>query len=207
MLDGPEWVGKTTQIELAAEALRAQHQQVYTTRINGGTAIGEALRQVFLDPDLPRPIETDLYIMLATYHALLVELQDRRQRFPGVYLMDRSPLSLFAYHVFGNGLPRAQGEPATAETLALFAPDLVICYMAPTTVLEARRQQRQAALPGRPDFIEGQPPDFMRRVVAGYQEASTKYGAVTIDASGTPDEVHRATMAVIQKLLAGTTEF
>lgn len=205
MLDGPEWVGKTTQISLAAEALRAQHHQVYTTRINGGTPIGEALRAVFLDPDLPRPKTTDLHIMLATYYALIEDLRRRREREPGIYLMDRSPLSMFAYHVHGNGLPRELGEPATSETLALFEPDLVICYMAPEAVLGGRRRQRQAKAPVRPDFVEGQPATYMHRVVAGYREACKKYGAVAVDASGSPEAVHQATMELITQVLNRST--
>jgi dTMP kinase len=201
MLDGPEWVGKTTQLQLAADALRAQRHQVYTTRINGGTPIGEALRNVFLNPDLPRPKITDLHIMLATYYALIEDLQERRQHAPGIYLMDRSPLSMFAYHVHGNGLPRQLGEPATSKTLQLFEPDLVICYMAPEAVLEKRRQQRQAATKARLDFVESQPAAYMRRVVAGYHEACKKYGAVAIDASGTPEAVHQTTLELIMKVV------
>lgn len=201
MFDGPDWVGKSTQIELAAQALRDHGYEVYTTRINGGTPIGEALRHLYLDAKLQRPRKTDLHMLLAVYYALIDDLQARRQAAPGtVYLVDRSPLSMFAYHAYGGGLP-IEGQAATEETLRLFNPSLLIYYTAPPVVLKARRQARTATAGESPDFVESQPATFMRRVIEGYADAAERYGAQTIDASGDLVAVHHATMACLTPVL------
>jgi dTMP kinase len=197
MFDGPEWVGKTTQVKLAVEVLRDKGYKVHHTRINGGTPIGEALRKVFLDPALPRPPKSDLHIMVAVYYALIEDLLQRRAP-DTICLVDRSPFSFLAYNVYGGGVPRDEGQAFVEETLRLFDANLIICYTAPEETLQDRRKIRG----GQEDIFERQPIDFMRRVVEGYQEATRLYKPVTIEASGSVEAVHTATMAAIESKLS-----
>ena len=48
--EGPEGSGKTTQIRRLADWLGEQGRNVLTTREPGGTRIGEAIREVLLEP-------------------------------------------------------------------------------------------------------------------------------------------------------------
>jgi dTMP kinase len=48
--EGGEGVGKSTQIALAAQWLRAQGAEVVETREPGGTPLGRELRALLLDP-------------------------------------------------------------------------------------------------------------------------------------------------------------
>src|SRR5262245_7969433 len=48
--EGVEGCGKSTQLALAAERLRAAGRPVRTTREPGGTGLGERLRSILLDP-------------------------------------------------------------------------------------------------------------------------------------------------------------
>ena len=48
--EGGDGAGKSTHMNLVAEALRARGQEVVCLREPGGTAIGEQLRQIVLDP-------------------------------------------------------------------------------------------------------------------------------------------------------------
>ena len=51
-IEGASCTGKDTQLALLAAHLRAQGFLVYETRQPGGTAIGAAIREVLLRPDL-----------------------------------------------------------------------------------------------------------------------------------------------------------
>jgi dTMP kinase len=65
VLDGPDGCGKTTQTRLLVQWLRGQGVEVESFREPGGTAIGEKIRQVLLDPEhiaLSTPAEVMLYM-------------------------------------------------------------------------------------------------------------------------------------------------
>ena len=51
VLDGPDGCGKTTQTELLADWLKGKGADVVTFREPGGTAIGEKIRQILLNPN------------------------------------------------------------------------------------------------------------------------------------------------------------
>ncbi|MFM7247947.1 MAG: dTMP kinase, partial [Actinomycetota bacterium] len=52
-LEGPDGVGKTTQVALLVERLRAEGHDVLQCREPGGTALGERVRSLLLDGDVP----------------------------------------------------------------------------------------------------------------------------------------------------------
>lgn len=164
-LDGPDGSGKTTQLELLAQDLRAAGHDVYTTRASGGTPIGEALRAVSLS-DHPRSAEVDVCISLAMHTALGQDIQARRAEGQTV-LVDRSPLAIIAYNVFGSQLADEQlGYDACERMLRLWGIDCLIVFEATQKVLDARRRSRT----DKPtDYFERQPGDYARRVQAGYR--------------------------------------
>ena len=49
--EGVDGAGKTTQVRLLAESLRAEGREVVTTREPGGTPLGERIRELILDGD------------------------------------------------------------------------------------------------------------------------------------------------------------
>jgi dTMP kinase len=195
MFDGPEWIGKTTQLGLAADGLRRQGYAVWSTRVSGGTPIGEALRTAMFG-DYERPPLTDLHIHLAQQYALEVEINKHRQA-GELILVDRSPLSIIAYQVYGGGLDEQTGYQAADILLDMYQPELLITYTAPAAELEKRRQQAKHAT----DYYENKPADYFERVTAGYQAAEKRYKTEVIDASGDIDSVHAATMRVINSVL------
>lgn len=197
MFDGPDYVGKTTQIELAAKELTDAGLEVCIRRLSGGTDIGEALRRISFDPALKRPPRTDLYIILAMNSALAEDLRPLRDR--GVIcLVDRSPLSILAYQVYGSGLSEDEGNQGIRDALRIFSPDLLLCYVAPLDVLQKRRSKRE---PVAKDYFGNQPLDFVERVMAGYRDAAERYEAEVIDAAGSIDAIHLATMRHVRRYI------
>ena len=59
--EGPDGVGKSTQLALASEELVENGWAVHATRNLGGTPIGEDLRKVMLS-EHERPAETDFHL-------------------------------------------------------------------------------------------------------------------------------------------------
>lgn len=199
-LDGPEGVGKSTQIHLLAEALTAKGITVYVTRNAGGTPIGEALRTAMLS-DTPRPPATDIYISLAMSAALAEDLQHHNEQ---VIIIDRSPLSMVAYNGYGSNFANlALVHEACRDILVSYGLDTLFYLDAPQEILDGRRKQR-----GVTDYFEKQDADFHQRVREGYQKALAdleqngphNLAVVKIDAAQSVNEVHQNLLqAVLDK--------
>jgi dTMP kinase len=194
--DGPDGVGKTTQLKLAEESLLKNNHKVYVTRTIGGTPIGELLRNVILS-DNDRPPETDLHIALASQHALAGDILNRRKQ-GEIVLIDRSPLSIIAYQIHGDGLQQDKGYTAAQELIELIQPDLSLVYSADNQDLQERRQQRNHH--SGSDHFEKQPLEYHERVAEGFKSAAQAFHAKVIDSSCSVEAVHQDTMASIAGL-------
>jgi dTMP kinase len=167
VFDGPDGVGKTTQLKLTAEWLTSQGHEVYTTRASGGTPIGEALRKVSLS-DIERPPEVDVYISLAMHTALASDINERKDS--GIIcLVDRSPMALVAYNIYGSQLEDSKlGYDAFEHLMKLWQPDLILMINADQSIINERRQKRT----GKPvDYFEKKDAAFHERVREGYSKA------------------------------------
>ncbi len=198
-LDGPDGVGKTTQVELLVKLLSDRGLSVHKTRSSGGTPIGEALRSVSLS-DIPRPTKTDFYISLAMGEALGEDIQQRKVGGQTV-VIDRSPLAIVAYNGYGSDLPDKQITLAACQAMINhWHIDILIVFTANQALLKERRQARNTQ-----DYFEKKDEAYHHRVQTGYltglqfmqrHEKSTKI--VVIDASASIDNVHRQVMAAIE---------
>lgn len=196
VFEGIDGAGKTTQIELVRQKLAAEGWPVEVKRNLGGTPIGEALREVIKSP-LERPGLTNLYISAAIQEALVEAV--RKDRADGkLILMDRGPISLAAYAVYGDGLAENFGWPYVDRGMQQLKPDLNLIYQADTDTALSHAQQK----PGEADYFESKPRDYFERVAQGYIEAAKRYPAsVVINADRSIDDVQLETMEHIEKLL------
>ena len=106
--EGGDGAGKSTHLQLVAEALRERGQEVVCVREPGGTIIGEQLRQTVLDPG--NYIMTDsceLLIYEAARAQLVSQVIKPALERGGVVLCDRFADSTVAYQAFGRGIDRA----------------------------------------------------------------------------------------------------
>lgn len=196
-LDGPDGVGKTTQTRELASFLEARGQTVYITRVNGGTEIGEALRNVFLS-HAPRPVITDVYIAMALNAALAEKVNAKKAE--GVFvLIDRSPASIIAYQGYGGGYAVERAVDAAKTAFALYNYDMVLCYEAPINVLFEHQQSRPVA--ENSDYFASKPDDYLENVIRGYHFAAQTFNFPVIDATGTVEEVRDRTLQQLQSIL------
>lgn len=198
MFEGIDGTGKTTQLNLAQEALTKAGWQVLSTRNLGGTPIGEALRDVLLSK-LERPALTDFYTSLAIQEPLL-DLIDKARQDGKIILMDRGPLSLAAYQIYGAGIDAAMASPHVEAGMSRIRPEATILY--DTDVRTAMDRKRQGA---EPDYFESKSPDYFQKVADGYRESIAKYPAAVIDAGQSIGDIQEQTLAVITKTLQNQT--
>lgn len=197
VFEGVDGVGKTTQLELARKELEKSGRQVTTTRNMGGTPIGEALRDVLMSADLDRPPLTDFYVSLAIQEPLL-DVIDAARAEGKVVLMDRGPISLAAYQIYGGGIDEAWGWRHVDNGMQRIRPDATILYdMDPEAALERNREH-----PEKSSYFERKSPEYFRKVADGFHEAGKRYTMTAVDASRSIDQIHEKTMSVIEHLFA-----
>jgi len=194
--EGIDGVGKTTQLELLAERLQKDGWLVQHSRSHGGTPIGEALREVSLS-HIERPVATDFYVSLAMHIALLAQVRAWRAE-GAIILIDRGPLSLVAYQIYGDGLSEKAAWPIVENDFRAFAPELVITYSAPVETALKRAKAHKAATA---DYFENKPAGYFERVQEGYLEASKRFQAKVIDANRSLDKVQADTLKAVQSVL------
>lgn len=189
MFEGLDGSGKTTQLTLARQELEAAGWPVLATRNLGGTPIGESLRTVMLSP-ADRPPMTDLFMSLAIQEALLEEIHAAREA-GKIILLDRGPLSLAAYQLYGRGI----GDSAwhyVEDGMSRFAPEAILLYE--TDIATALGRARHV---GTADYFESKPDSYFEKVAAGYQAIKPHFSVTALDASQSIEDLHHQTMDCI----------
>lgn len=196
LFEGVDGVGKTTQLERAAAALSADGWVVTPLRNLGGTPIGEALRDIML-AKIPRPATTDLYISAAIQEALVAHVQELRNQ-GTIILLDRSPISLAAYAIFGGNVDPELGWPHVDHGMSQLAPELTLIYTGDLNTVVARARTTS----GSPDYFESKPDDYFERVAQGYETCAERYSGTYINAERSIDAIHEDTMQRIRAVIA-----
>ena len=143
--EGGDGAGKSTQLRLLAESLRERGVPVLHTREPGGSAMGEQIRSLVLDPEhAPVDPRTEALLFAASRSAH-VERTLRPALADGVaVLTDRYLDSSVAYQGAARGL-----GPAAVRELNLWAvdgllPDLTVLLDVPEDTGRRRRADRAA---------------------------------------------------------------
>ncbi len=101
--EGPEGSGKTTQSAMLAQRLEGAGHRVLAVREPGGTAVGEALRDVLLNhPGQPLNIRAETLIFTAARAQLVTEVIEPALDEGYVVLCDRFADSTLAYQGYGH---------------------------------------------------------------------------------------------------------
>jgi dTMP kinase len=195
--DGPDGSGKTTQIELAAEWLRAAGHEVVTCRDPGSTRLGEAVRRLLLDEhEVPIARTSEMLLYMAA-RAQLVDEVIRPALVAGkVVVSDRFLLANIVYQGYAGGVDiesiRATGAAATGG----LRPDLTIVLDVDDDTA-ARRMTRAL------DRMERQGETFRRAVRQGFltEAAARPNEIVVVDASRAVGEVQQDVQSALRRVL------
>jgi dTMP kinase len=199
-LEGGEGAGKSTQLRVLAEALRARGLEVVETREPGGSEGAEAIRALLLTGDADRWSPRAEALLFAAARADHVEKTIRPALDRGAWVLsDRFLDSSRAY--------QGMGELSDAEILALhsigsanFLPDRTFFL----TLSEAEAEGRARTRDGdSSDRIGGRDRAFHRRVAEAFSRFAAEEPARVraIDASGDAASVTGRLLEALNDLL------
>lgn len=203
--EGIEGSGKSTQIVLLANHLTAQGRQVTLTREPGGTAVGDQVRRILLDPAntaLAPRAELLLYAAGRAQH--LAELIEPDLRAGKIVLCDRFSDATLAYQGYGRGLDPAMIRSLDRIVTNGLRPDatMLLDIDAAAGLARARGRNKRGGLEAEARF-ENEELAFHQRVREGYlrlaNEEPLRFHVV--DASRGPETIQTELRKLVDKAL------
>lgn len=207
-LEGIEGSGKTSQMAMLARHLRGAGIPVRVSREPGGTAIGDAIRSIFLRSDNREMAAlTELFLIAACRVQHVQEVLRPALQRGEVVLCDRFTDATLAYQGYGRGLDLGIVREVNRMAAGGVVPGLTILLDCPVEIGLERSRKRllvegKARSEGR---FEAEDPAFHERVRRGYLElAREDPGRIRVlDASAAPELVASAVRRCVMEHLGG----
>jgi len=195
VLDGPDGCGKTVQTKLLVDWLKEQGAVVETFRDPGGTAIGEKIRQILLNPE---------HIQMSTRSELLLYMAARAQLWeekivPALkegkcVILDRWLSSTCAYQGYAGGFGIDNVIKIATDCLERPWPDLTI-------ILDVDLETAAKRLKRDLDRMERKGDGYHKKVREGFLElAKGRKNFVIIDGTGDIEAVHKQITGIVEKM-------
>ena len=202
--EGGEGCGKSTQIRLLAERLRAAGKQVLLTREPGGTELAEKIRALVREESADPPnFRAETLLFLAS-RAQVVENVIRPALAAGTWVLcDRFADSTFAYQGYGRGLDLDEIKRINSFATDGLVPDRTVLLDVSPEVSAKRMRAREAATNTEADRMEKVGDGFHSRLAKGFLElaAAEPERFVVIPADGSVEEVEEAIWNSIRPML------
>lgn len=196
VLEGGEAVGKSTQVRLLVDRLRATGRDVVATFEPGATPVGGVIRGLFLGRSAG-PVSARAEALLvaadrAEHAATVVRPAIDRG---AVVVSDRHVPSSLAYQGIGQGLGVDEIAALSRWATDGLTPDVVVVLDVPAAVAEARRPG------GSGDRMETESGAFHERVRAAYRELAGPLGWTVVAADADPAIVAERVWAAVAPAL------
>jgi dTMP kinase len=201
-IDGGDGTGKSTQLELFCQWLRAAGYAVVACRDPGSTPLGEAVRKLLLDRhDLAIHRRSEMLLYMAARAQLVEEIIRPALAAGKTVVTDRYLLANVVYQGHAGGLdPGTLWELGRVATGGLL-PDLTLVLDLPAATAAARLDRRL-------DRMERQGAAFHARVREGFLAEAVRQPSriVVIDADRPIDQVQADLRAAARRALEGTQQ-
>ena len=195
--EGIEGSGKSTQIELIEELIRAKGYQVKKLREPGTTELGEKIRNIFLEKttETVDPI-TEAFLLYASRKHLDQNFLRQNLSDGAIVIADRYADATLAYQSYGKGLDH-NFVKLIHDSSQLLSPDLTF-YMDISAELSRERISDREM-----DRMESESIDFFKKVREGYLQIAhdNPERGVVLDANKTIDELHESIKKIISNKL------
>lgn len=197
-LEGPEGAGKTTQVHLLGERLRAAGREVQVTREPGGDPLAEGVRALLQNPELELVPRAELLLFLAARAQHVDRVVQPALDAGKVVVCDRFADSTVAYQSYGVGLPLESVHLLNAFATGGLEPDLTLLLDLDVTVGLGRQ--------GEWTRMELRGVEFHRRVRDGFLALARAHPdrIRVLDAGRPVPEVAADIWARVETLLART---
>jgi dTMP kinase len=198
--DGIDGAGKSTQISLLADWLRANGKEVVTCRDPGSTPLGEELRALLLEHHGTPIHRRSEMLMYMAARAQLVEEVIRPALAAGKSVIsDRYLLANVVYQAHAGGLSPEEVWQVGQITVAGVMPGLTFVLDLPASTAASRFNRA-------PDRMEAQGLEYMEKVRQGFLLEAAKRPAeiVIIDATAAAEMVHTNVVAAVEKRVLST---
>ncbi|MBL6683220.1 MAG: dTMP kinase [SAR86 cluster bacterium] len=195
--EGIEGSGKSTQIDLIEELIRAKGYQVKKLREPGTTELGEKIRNIFLEKttEIVDPI-TEAFLLYASRKHLDQNFLRQNLNDGAIVIADRYADATLAYQSYGKGLDH-NFVKLIHDSSQLLSPDLTF-YMDISAELSRERISDREM-----DRMESESIDFFKKVREGYLKIAhdNPERVVVLDANKTIDELHESIKKIISNKL------
>ncbi|PTX55211.1 dTMP kinase [Melghirimyces profundicolus] len=187
-LEGPEGAGKSTQIARLRDYLLRRGIPVVLTREPGGTAVGDRIREILLDPRVSEmALSTEVLLYAASRAQLVEEVIRPSLNEAKTVLCDRYVDSSIVYQAFGGNAKRNEVVEVNRMATGGLMPDR-------TYLLDLSPEEGDKRLKGRDrrkDRMELKGKEFHRKVREGFirlaEEEPERF--CLVNAALSPDEV------------------
>lgn len=202
--EGGEGCGKSTQIRLLADRLRASGKDILLAREPGGTPLAERIRSLVREElDDPPNARAETLLFLAS-RAQLVESVLRPALASGKWVLcDRFADSTFAYQGYGRGFDLAELKRLNGFATDGLVPDRTVLLTVSPDVAARRMRMREAATHTSADRMERAGEDFHKRLNEGFLSlaAAEPDRFSVIESDGTVEEVSERIWNSIRPML------
>lgn len=202
--EGGEGCGKSTQIRLLADRLRASGKDILLAREPGGTPLAERIRSLVREElDDPPNAWAETLLFLAS-RAQLVESVLHPALASGKWVLcDRFADSTFAYQGYGRGFDLAELKRLNGFATGGLVPDRTVLLTVSPDVAARRMRMREAATHTSADRMERAGDDFHKRLNEGFLSlaAAEPDRFSVIESDGTVEEVSERIWNSIRPML------
>lgn len=197
VVEGIEGSGKSTLVATLAQTLRADGRDVVVTREPGGTPLGNAIREIFLDRGVTIVPLAEAMLVNAARAQHVAEVIRPALDAGKIVICDRFTDSTLAYQGYGRGVDLDALRKLCDAATGGLEPDLVLVLDVPVSVARERLGARARAA----DRIESESDQFHERVRDGFLEAAKARGHRVLDGMLSEERLSKEAMAVVRKRL------
>lgn len=158
-IEGVDGAGKSSQIDVIAQAIRDRGIELVVTREPGGAPTAEKIRDILLNDEMTPKCE--LLLMFASRQENLENVIKPALASGKWVLCDRFTDASYAYQAYGRNQPKEWVDLLANFVHSDLSPDRTVLFDIDTEIAAARLQRKL-------DRFEAEEKDFHRRVREGY---------------------------------------